>query len=638
LNNDYTNFTLTVINVNDGPVIITNDILIINEDKLYEIDYEALDVDTPQNNLNWFMNTNASWLEFDQKSGTLSGIPENKDVGEYRVNISVSDAEYEDFSNFTLKVINVNDSPKIITKDNNTAIEDMLYKNVYEAEDVDNVLNELIWSINTNANWLNYSTIDSIIYGTPTNNDVGDHWINVSVSDAEYIDYSNFTLTVVNTNDPPVITTEDKTNAVIGDLYSVNYEAEDIDPSEDKLIWSLITDAGDWLTIDTTTGWLNGVPSNNDFGIYLVNISVTDDENGWDYHNFTLQVSIKNNAPELYNFSITPSDGDTNTEFIFSVNYYDADGDAPEFIHVVIGDAAYNMKLKPGENSSNGIYEFRTTLPEGMYDYYFTVTDGFDIVKTDNSTTPEIKKVDKSSTERISWYWLILIVIIVVIIASLLFLVVFKRRKALRIPTVRAELLQTTPSHLTLPGETSRINGSAQLQATQSKVLDQLPTPVVEAQPSIPATTEKAPVPSLAPAPVTTQFQLPQATLTKAQQLHLLRERFLKGEVTEETYNKLRAEIEGQNGEDITMDDSEETTDIGDSQPSEGKQQTESSQQSETTQQPEAIFSTESQPQPQLFQQEPAVQTQPQEKSEENNDSQLTTEAQKPKVTQEGKD
>jgi hypothetical protein len=54
------------------------------------------------------------------------------------------------------------------------------------------------------------------------------------------------------------------------------------------------------------------------------------------------------------------------------------------------------------------------------------------------------------------------------------------------------------------------------------------------------------------------QYQLPQATLTKEQRLGLLQERFLRGEVTEETYKELKAQIEAHTGEDITKEDLEE--------------------------------------------------------------------------------
>ena len=103
-----------------------------------------------------------------------------------------------------------------------------------------------------------------------------------------------------------------------------------------------------------------------------------------------------------------------------------------------------------------------------------------------------------------------------------------------------------------LPGITTPASGVA--------AKPELPVPTItQAQPQV--TTGVTSAPSLAAPGVKPLLQLPQATLTKAQQLNLLRERFLRGEVTEETYNKLRAEIEGSTDEedniveDLTTDD-----------------------------------------------------------------------------------
>ena len=49
-----------------------------------------------------------------------------------------------------------------------------------------------------------------------------------------------------------------------------------------------------------------------------------------------------------------------------------------------------------------------------------TASDGSETVKTDNFTTPYIKKVEKPSKEESFWYWLILIVIVLIIVAVLI--------------------------------------------------------------------------------------------------------------------------------------------------------------------------------------------------------------------------
>jgi len=479
IDSDFTNFTLTVINVNDAPIIITNETNMIDEDEFYEVNYEALDVDTSLNNLTWFMSTNASWLEFDQKSAALSGLPENNDVGKYWVNISVNDGEYIDFSNFTLKVINVNDPPKIITKEIALAYEDNYYEMDFKAEDTDNKQNDLTWTINTNAQWLIIDNINSIINGTPTNDDVGEYWVNLSVTDGEYFDYENLTLKVINTNDPPKIIVKERTKAKVGELFSVQFQAIDIDPLPTIFTWFIQANASDWLLIGPNTGLLIGEPSEKDIGTYWVNISVNDGEGGWDFYNFTIEV----------------------------------------------------QKSPSEEKETSGT------------SFIFTET----------------------------FYGLIWIFIIIIILVSIIILYTFRKQKqeviqVIReqrnevIQTVKAELLQTVPSHIALPGGTKQI--TKEVLTAQPTVIDQLPEPEIKALPAPTIKTNEEPVKVVGATPIQQQFQLPKETLTKEQELKLLRERFLKGEVTEETYNKLRTEIEAHIGEEIIKDELEEHSNI----------------------------------------------------------------------------
>jgi hypothetical protein len=567
------------------------------------------------------MKTNASWLEFEQSTAKLSGIPENDDVGEFWVNISVNDTEYIDFSNFTLQVLNVNDPPRIVTKDNTTAFEDEFYEMMYMAKDIDNTQNELFWDINTNAKWLDYDIQSAIINGTPTNDDIGEYWVNISVSDNEFIDFTNFTLTVINTNDPPIITTKDKTNATVGELYSINYEAMDIDPPPITLTWSLKTNTSDWLTIDIYNGWLNGVPSINDVGTFWVNISVTDGNGGGDFHNFTLKILKtpfqRNHPPKLYGASMTPLAGDTKTEFTFSVHYYDEDGDAPVFIEMVIDGDDHELKLKPGENPSNGTYEYKITLSEGSHNYYFIAFDGLETVKTGNFTTSDIKSVKDISQERASWFWLIWIIIIMVVIISILVFILFKKRKAPEMPTVKAELLQVPSKPLVLPTATPSVKEPGPLPAS----------------PAPPVVSDQLPAPIKAPAPVETQYQLPKATLSKVQRLELLDERFLRGEVDLETYKELKTKIEGQGDGDITRDESEEEASISEQQQPEvvkgptveDTSQTETSEQVVVDEPPQEIpIKPEiTEPQPTTKTQQPEELSTEKETEEKNNDKKI---------------
>jgi hypothetical protein len=316
---DFSNFTLTVINTNDPPVIITADILTATEDILYWVDYEAIDIDPTKDSFTWSYETNASWLGFNTITGNLSGTPSNSDLGTYFVNVTVVDGKGGlDFTNFSLKVIDANDPPVIITADVTTATEDILYSVDYDATDLDIPINILTWSYKTNASWLSFSTVTGILSGTPTNDDVGVYFVNVSVDDNRGgLDFSNFTLTVTNTNDAPVIITADILTATEDILYSIEYQGTDVDPTMDLLTWSRATNAT-WLSIDPSTGLLSGTPNNTHVGTFWINVTVDDGNGGTDSTNFSLTVYNVNDNPIITTTQITKT---ATEDLLYSVDF-----------------------------------------------------------------------------------------------------------------------------------------------------------------------------------------------------------------------------------------------------------------------------------------------------------------------------
>jgi parallel beta-helix repeat protein len=194
--------------------------------------------------------------------------------------------------------------PIITTVDIRSAFEDASYEVRYKAEDP-NIHDILNWSCNTNANFFEMNSTSGNLTGDPTNDDVGIWWVNISVSDGNGgTDWSNFTLEVINVNDPPNITTEDFEDAFENAPYYIEYEAVDIDPTDDELVWNLSTDA-DFLKIDPMNGTLEGNPTMDDIGIYFVNVSVVDGKGGEDWTNFTLEVHNVNDDPVITTGDIT---------------------------------------------------------------------------------------------------------------------------------------------------------------------------------------------------------------------------------------------------------------------------------------------------------------------------------------------
>ena len=214
------------------------------------------------------------------------------DIGDdHTYSFEVSDGTYQVSTPIeNLPDVN-NTAQNITTTDVETAFEDALYEVNYEYDDMDvqNVGQVVTWKLITDADWLDINTTTGVLSGIPTNDDVDQYSVNVSINDTIEIDFTEFVITVQNVNYPPVIITVDLDTATSGEFYSVEYEADDIDPTDDTLTWTLLTDAGSWLALDGGN-WINGTPSPGNVGESWVNMSVNDGNGGSDFHNFTMVV------------------------------------------------------------------------------------------------------------------------------------------------------------------------------------------------------------------------------------------------------------------------------------------------------------------------------------------------------------
>ena len=459
---DYTEFILTVNNTNDFPIITTNDIITVNEDEYYENDYDAVEIDNGDS-ISWILNTNASWLKISSETGLLNGTPENSDVGTYWVNVTVIDSHNGfDRTNFTLAVININDPPIISTLDVIEASVNKQYCVDYNATDIDSPLSQFTWLLATNATWLSFNSVSGILVGTPAQSDAGWYLVNITVDDGDGgQDWHEFILTVIPVeepepyNHPPAIITDYIGTATVSKKYYVDYNATDDNTSIELLVWSLDTNAT-WLSIDATTGILSGTPSEADVGWYWVNVSVNDGEGGWCYQEFTLVV-IKDTIepplpPSLSSPKMMPKNGDTDTVFIFSVDYNHPDDEPPDTIQVVIDSDAFDLTYM------NGYYEFSTKLSEGNHTYYFTTTLNKFIIITDELETGYIEKAeiidpdgengdDDGNDSNMMLYAGLVVIIIIIIILVLIFLLVL-RKESKEEPI--EETSQQVPSQLPL--------------------------------------------------------------------------------------------------------------------------------------------------------------------------------------------
>ncbi|MGA1792950.1 MAG: GLUG motif-containing protein [Thermoplasmatota archaeon] len=275
---------IVVENVNDPPMIVTENILTVREDEIYSRYYYAIDIDPILTELKWVMLTDAQWLEFD--GNHLHGRPSRYDIGEYWVNVSVFDLEGDYGStNFTLTVESANDAPMITIDPVNIAIEDEPYALNLTAEDED-LNDELTWTLLSGPSWLLITRTQ--IRGIPGNDDVGTSWVRLRVTDLENAsDELEFILEVKNTNDAPYwVETPGDQRINEGKKLILNIFAEDVDIG-DRIFYNITSIPAADISIHPRTGvieWDDPSP-----GTYTLNASANDGT-AWTYLELTIVV------------------------------------------------------------------------------------------------------------------------------------------------------------------------------------------------------------------------------------------------------------------------------------------------------------------------------------------------------------
>ncbi len=318
INSGYDQFNIAVKVINRAPVIQTTHILTVTEDSTYNVDYDS--DDDPATT--WTLYNGPNWLSLDTYTGVLSGTPDNGDVGVWDINLSVEDSHGGiSWNNFTLTVNN--DPPIIITNDYGIATEDQQYYRDYDSSD--DASGITTWSLITGPSWLSINPNNGVLSGKPTNAHIGQKTVIIEVNDGNGgTDRNTFTL-IVN-NIPPKILTNDVLLIDEDSKYNVDYESSD--DGQGTIVWSLITNAGDWLDIDPTTGILSGTPLNEHVGSYWVNVTVHDDHDGFSWHNFTLTVNNTNDVPVI----ITQDVLEATEDQLYSVEYKAVDDDGDTLI------------------------------------------------------------------------------------------------------------------------------------------------------------------------------------------------------------------------------------------------------------------------------------------------------------------
>ncbi len=400
-------FTIAVGNVNDAPTFDTTAVTSATEDTAYNYNITASDADG--DGLTIAATTLPSWLTLTDNgdgTATLTGTPTNSEVGDHSVVLTVSDGTTTTTQSFTIVVGNVNDAPTFDSTAVTSATEDSAYSYSITTSDVDG--DSLTISTTTLPSWLSLtdnSDGTATLTGTPTNSEVGNHSVVLTVSDGTTTTTQSFTITVSNTNDAPTFDSTAVTSATEDTAYNYNITASDADGDGLTIAattlpsWLTLTDNGDG------TATLTGTPTNSEVGDHSVVLTVSDGTTTTT-QSFTIAVGNMNDAPTFDSTAITSATEDST--YSYSITASDVDGDSlaitattlPSWLTLTDnGDGTATLTGTP-TNSEVGDHSVVLTVSDGTT----TTTQSFTIAVGNTNDAPTFDSTATTSATEDSAY------------------------------------------------------------------------------------------------------------------------------------------------------------------------------------------------------------------------------------------
>lgn len=192
---DSVEVTFSIFKKNEPPVITSTPLLAVNEDNNYN--YTLIATDNDGDALTYTAVENPSWLTFSASTRMLTGKPTNSEVGIHSVKLRVSDGKVAVDQNFEITVLNVNDLPVVSSTPDISAIIGQAYWYELTASDVD-AGDILTYSFVTKPQWMSFvgGTEKGILFGTPSETDLGPNAVILKVNDGHVDVILGFTINV----------------------------------------------------------------------------------------------------------------------------------------------------------------------------------------------------------------------------------------------------------------------------------------------------------------------------------------------------------------------------------------------------------------------------------------------------------
>ena len=383
--------TITIIPVNDAPILNLPTLFECNEDEVSEVfDIEPYTSQTygEEDTLSIYAigTENISVTVMGLNYVTLEAVNENwngMDDVTFYLSDGVTDA-YIVQQLVSVNVIPQNDSPEFYSEPEPEAVEDSYYSYYTNAFDPDGDAN-LTFAAPQIPDWLSFDADEGLLYGTPANSDVGSHNIVLTVTDGfiqEPVEQI-FNIEVMNTNDAPEIFLPDEFTFIEDEELILDFTQyiSDIDADDLSLTVSgLMNINADLTDIENVI-----ISANTNWNGYENLVFTVNDHNGraTASDNVTVIVSPANDAPALNlpdNFTF-----EMNTVFVsdFFPFLADIDGDVlslsvNEAQNVIIEITGNVVSLIPEEDWIGSEFVTFTAL-----DAEFSAIDSVEIIVTE---------------------------------------------------------------------------------------------------------------------------------------------------------------------------------------------------------------------------------------------------------------
>jgi hypothetical protein len=340
LASDPQTITINIQDINEAPIITSDNNFTIDENTVQVFDFIATDPE--DENLTYTISgTDANDFNMSGNSYQLKQTPDYENKSSYSIILSVDDNTNEVNQSVTININDINEVPIITSADTYSVDENSIHSFTITATDPESdTLTYLITNLKDYESFdINNSTGVFTFKSAPDFEQKDEYNITVFVLDGELSSEQNITINIQNTNDAPTL--NDIQNISLDEDFgtaSINLAPEDLDG--DNLRLSIDMNDTSIISTSYTNDWISsGVYENNisfdissienKYGTVELNVSIEDPSGAKVVKIFTLTVNSVDDEPIATAMAATVGPNSVNTFDTFTPTFTDADNHNP---------------------------------------------------------------------------------------------------------------------------------------------------------------------------------------------------------------------------------------------------------------------------------------------------------------------